>query len=103
MLNIVVAPFFKGFFSEDGVLFHDVSESIPAFVTEGNEGGAGVLGVGSAGGESTFFKACDLPGNNRLAEVQDSGDVVNANTARTGVGVPRLLKQLLKRRCPLVV
>lgn len=86
MLNIVVAPFFKGFFSEDGVLFHDVSESIPAFVTEGNEGGAGVLGVGSAGGESTFFKACDLPGNNRLAEVQDSGDVVNANTARTGVG-----------------
>ena len=81
VLDVVVGPGVEGFFGEDGVLFGDLLQRGPAFITEGDEGGAGVLGVGGAGGEATFFHAGHLPGDDGLAEVEDGGDVVDADAA----------------------
>ena len=87
VFDVVVRPGFEGLFGENGVLLGDVFEGGSAFVTQGDEGGAGVLGVGGAGDETAFFHAGHLSGDDGLAEVEDLGDVVDADAALCAAGV----------------
>lgn len=81
VINVLVAPVLEGFFGEGGVLFGDILKRGPTLVTESDAGGAGILRVGCAGDEATFFHTGNLPGDDRLAEVENGGDVINADTA----------------------